>query len=150
MRKFSEQLAELMVLTGMPRMTARVFVSLYVTDSGTLGAAELVSRLRVSPASVSASIGYLTDLGLVRREQDPTRRRELYVADDDIWLRSLLAGINADSSWSSTARLGVQIFGAGTAVGHRLAGMGQFFDYLTEIVIAAIQNWHEHRRSTGS
>jgi Helix-turn-helix domain/MarR family len=147
-RKFSEQLAELMVMTGMPRMTARVFVCLYVTDSGTLSAAELVGRLQVSPASISASIGYLEGLGLIRRERDPNRRRELYVADDDIWLRSLLADTKANGSWSATARRGVEVFGAATPVGHRLEEMGQFFDYLTEVLVTAIERWHERQAST--
>src|SRR6476659_7256896 len=49
------------------------------TDAGRLTAAELVDRLRVSPASVSAAIAVLEQQELVRRERDPRGRRDRYV-----------------------------------------------------------------------
>jgi transposase-like protein len=142
-QQFSEQLTELMVITGMPRMAARVLATLYITDSGTLTAAELVQRLQVSAASISSAISYLDGLTLVRRARDPHRRRELYIVDDDIWLRSLLTSANANGSWSAAARAGIPVFGRDTPVGHRLDQMGQFFDYLTETMITAIERWPE-------
>lgn len=50
-------------------MAARVLVCLYLTDSGTVTAADLVQRLRISPASVSHAVALLEQLGMLNREQ---------------------------------------------------------------------------------
>jgi hypothetical protein len=41
-----------------------------------------------SPASVSQAVGYLEGLEVIRRERDPRRRRERYLIDEDVWLRT--------------------------------------------------------------
>jgi hypothetical protein len=130
-RSFVDQFVSLMVQTGLPRMAARVFAGLVTTDSGALTAAELVARLRVSPASVSKAIGYLEGVDLVRRERDPHgRRHEHYLIDDDLWLRTWRTDAERHATWADTAQLGVQIFGAATPAGTRLDRMGQFFAQL--------------------
>jgi DNA-binding transcriptional ArsR family regulator len=125
-RGFVEQFVLLMVKTGLPRMAARVFASLVTTDSGALTAAELVQQLRVSPASVSKAIGYLEGLELVRRERD-LRRRERYIIDDDLWLRTWMTDARRHARWAGTAQQGAEIFGGATPAGARLDHMGQFF-----------------------
>jgi DNA-binding transcriptional regulator GbsR (MarR family) len=125
-----EQFVSLMVQTGVPRMAARVFACLVTTDSGALSAAELVVRLRVSPASVSKAIGYLERLDLVRRERDSRRRRERYLIDDDLWLRTWMTDAQRHVTWAETAQQGLEIFGAATPAGARLGQMGQFFAQL--------------------
>jgi DNA-binding transcriptional ArsR family regulator len=131
-RGFAEQFSAVMVQTGLPRMAARVLACLVTTDSGALTAAELVQRLRVSPASVSKAIGYLEALDLVRRERDPRRRRDRYVIDDDVWLRTWMTSARTNAIWSDTAQQGVKVFGAATPAGARLDHMGQFFARLSE------------------
>ncbi|MEO3973197.1 MarR family transcriptional regulator [Streptomyces sp. CAU 1734] len=131
-RAFTEAFAALMVRTGLPRMAARVFACLVTTDSGVLTAAELVRRLRVSPASVSKAIGYLETLEVVRRERDPRHRRERYIIDDDIWLRSWLTSARSNAGWAETARRGAELFHAATPAGARLAEMARFFAGLSE------------------
>jgi hypothetical protein len=61
-RGFEDDFAEMMVETGLPRMMARVLACLAISDSGVLTAAELVQRLKVSPASISHAVGYLEGL----------------------------------------------------------------------------------------
>lgn len=131
-RGFAEEFAGLMVQTGLPRMVARVFARLFTTDSGRLGAAELAGQLRVSPASVSKAIGYLEGLELVRRERDPGQRRELYVIDDDVWIRAWTTSARTTEMWVEAARRGVDIFDAGTPAGARLGQMRQFFAGLSD------------------
>jgi DNA-binding transcriptional regulator GbsR (MarR family) len=128
-RDFLGQFVSLMVQTGLPRMAARVFACLVTTDSGSLTAAELVARLRVSPASVSKAIGYLEGLDLVRRERD-FRRRERYTIDEDLWLRSWRTDTQRHVKWADTARLGAEIFGAATPAGARFDDMSRFFTKL--------------------
>ncbi|WP_367039562.1 MarR family transcriptional regulator [Streptomyces sp. Je 1-332] len=131
-RDFAEHLAALMVRTGVPRMAARVLACLITDDSGSLTAADLVQRLRVSPASVSLAVGYLEGLGVIRRERRPGHRRERYVIDDDVWLRAWLTSAQQHAMWAKTAHRGVEVLDAATPAGTRLANMGQFFATLSD------------------
>ncbi|AUX41672.1 hypothetical protein SOCE26_030940 [Sorangium cellulosum] len=130
-RGFVEQFAALMVQTGLPRMAARVLACLYTIDAGALTAAELVERLRVSPASVSKAIGYLEGLTVVRRERGP-RRGERYVVDDDVWERAWTTSARANAMWADAAMQGAEIFGATTTAGARLDRAGRFFARLSD------------------
>jgi DNA-binding transcriptional regulator GbsR (MarR family) len=131
-RDFVEQFATLLAETGLPRMAARVFVCLLTADSGSLTAAELVDRLRVSPASVSKSIGYLEAMELVVREMERGARRERYVIVDDVWLRAWRADTGAHAKVARAAQRGTDILGADTPAGSRLDRMGRFFGWLSE------------------
>ncbi len=131
-RGFVDQFATLLAATGLPRMTARVFVCLLTADAGGLTAADLVRRLQVSPASVSKSIGYLEDMALVTRRPEPGERRERYLIDDDVWLRAWQADTGAHGEIATATRRGIEIFGADTTAGARLDRMGRFFARLSE------------------
>lgn len=131
-REFVDRFATLLAATGLPRMTARVFVSLLTADAAGLTAGDLVGRLRVSPASVSKSIAYLEAMGLVTRHPDPGGRRERYVIDDEVWLRAWQADTGAHGEIATAARDGVGIFGPSTTAGARLARMGEFFARLSD------------------
>ncbi|WP_083752114.1 GbsR/MarR family transcriptional regulator [Saccharothrix sp. ALI-22-I] len=128
---FAEEFAALMVRMGLPRMAARVLASLVTTDSGALTAAELVGRLRVSPASVSKAVGYLEGLELVRRERD-ARRRERYFIDDGMWLRTWLTSARTNAMLADTAQRGVAVFDPATPAGARLDHMRRFFAQLSD------------------
>ncbi|MFF3981124.1 MarR family transcriptional regulator [Streptomyces sp. NPDC001828] len=82
MDEVSVQSVELMMQAGLPQMMAKVLAALFTTDSGGLTSADLVRRLRVSPASVSKAINYLENQALIKRERDPHSRTERYVIDD--------------------------------------------------------------------
>jgi DNA-binding transcriptional regulator GbsR (MarR family) len=130
-RDFVEQFATLLAATGLPRMTARVFVCLLTSDSGSLTAADLIRQLQVSPASVSKSIGHLEMMDLVMRKPDPGRRRERYIIVDDVWHRAWQADTSAHARVADAAQRGTEIFGADTPAGTRLGKMGQFFAWLS-------------------
>jgi DNA-binding transcriptional ArsR family regulator len=134
-RDFVAQFATLMTQTGVPRMPARVLTCLFATDSGTLTAAELVQALRVSPASISKAIGYLEGLELVRRERDPVGRRERYIIDDDVWLRSWRTSARTHTMWADAAQQGAKLLGTATPAGARLGSMGQFFAQLADDMV---------------
>lgn len=128
---FVAEFAAVLAGTGFPRMSARVFVCLLTADSGGVTAADLVRRLRVSPASVSKSIGYLERMDLIVRRPDPDRRRERYVIVDDVWLRAWRTDTGAHAKVAEAARRGTEIFGAGTPAGARLGEMSRFFTWLS-------------------
>jgi DNA-binding CsgD family transcriptional regulator len=131
-RGFVEEFAALLAATGLPRMTARVFACLLTAEAGGLTSAELVRLLRVSPASVSKSIGALEAMELVARRPEPGGRRERYAIDDEVWLRAWQADTGAHGRLASAARRGSELFGPDTTAGARLAGMGRFFGRLSE------------------
>ncbi|MGH4029956.1 MarR family transcriptional regulator [Actinomycetota bacterium Odt1-20B] len=133
-RAFTEEFADLMVQTGVPRMAARVLSSLFTADSGSLTSAELVQRLRVSPASVSKAIGYLEGLALVRRERErePRHRRETYRLDDDVWQKAWTTSAHSTEKWAEAARRGARLLDASTPAGARLDDMGLFFTRLSD------------------
>jgi len=131
-RGFADRFAASLAATGMPKMTARVFVCLLLADADGLTATDLVRRLQVSPASVSKSIGLLEAMDLVTRRTDPGRRRERYLIDDDVWLRAWQADTGAHGEVAAVAQQGMEIFGAQTTAGARLDRMGRFFARLSE------------------
>jgi DNA-binding transcriptional ArsR family regulator len=131
-RDFVERFAGLMVQTGLPRMAAWVLACLVTADSGALTAAELIGRLRVSPASVSKAVGYLEGLELVRRERDGRQRRERYRVDDEAWIRTWLTSARTHAVLADLAQRGVEVFDAATPAGARLDHMRRFFARLSE------------------
>ncbi|MFH8989734.1 MarR family transcriptional regulator [Streptomyces sp. NPDC017940] len=131
-RGFVEQFAELMVHIGLPRTAARVLAALVATDTGALTAADLTRRLGVSPASVSKAVGYLERLELLRRERRAEGRRERYVIDGDVWLRTWLTSARTHAMMADTAQAGADVLGPGTPAGARLDSMRQFFTSLSD------------------
>lgn len=141
--ELAEQFTTMLVGTGLPRMTARVLSCLYVTDGGSLTAAELVQRLRVSPASISKAVGELEQQELIRRERDPRRRRDRYVIDADAWFRGWMASARQNTMLADFARQGAQTLGATTPAGARLRDIGQFFDRVGQAMIQAAEEWRQ-------
>ncbi len=142
-RDLEEQFTAMMIGTGLPRMTARVLTCLYLTDSGSLTAAELVRRLQVSPASISKAIGELEQQELIRRERDPRRRRDRYVIDDDAWFRGWLASARQNTMLADFARRGARTLGATTPAGTRLQDVGEFFEHVGRHMTQAAEQWRQ-------
>lgn len=141
-REFEERFTAMMVLTGLPAMPARVLTCLFLSDSGSFTAAELVERLRVSPASISKAVGYLESLGLVRRERD-NRRRERYLIDDDVWYRAWSSSNRSLAMWADAARQGADVLGPATPAGARLRTTSQFFDFVGQDMVKAAEHWRQ-------
>src|SRR5215813_13125897 len=146
-REFEDWLAAVLVQMGLPRMTASVLSCLSTTDSGSLTAAELVQRLRVSPASVSKAIAFLEGQGLVRRER--TDRRERYIADDDAWYRAWLVSVRTNARLADIALQGAEILGAATPAGARLAEVGRFLRAVGGQMLQSAEQWWRHEAGAG-
>ncbi|MGW7054825.1 helix-turn-helix domain-containing protein [Streptomyces sp. NPDC054887] len=137
-RAYEETFTKVLEQSGISRMGARLLVCLYTTDEGSLTAAELVRRLQVSPASVSKSIAFLEEQGLVRRERDEGRR-ERYFVDDDVWYQSLMASARSTAQLGETARAGVDVLGPGTPAAVRLENISRFVDFVAESITRAAE-----------
>ncbi|WP_405439214.1 helix-turn-helix domain-containing protein [Streptomyces avidinii] len=137
-REYEEAFTDVLVQAGTPRMMARVMACLYITDTGSLTAAELVQRLQVSPASISKAITFLEGQGLVRRERDE-RRRERYFVDDDVWYQATIASARVNAQIIATARQGVSILGPDTPAANRLENIARFMDFVSEGITRAAE-----------
>lgn len=142
MKEYEEVFTTVIMASGTPRMMARVMACLYITDSGSLTASELVQRLQVSPASISKAITFLESQGLVRRERDE-RRRERYVVDDDVWYQATIASAQALMQVIETARQGVGVLGPGTPAAVRLENIARFLDFIGESTTRAAEQARE-------
>ncbi|MBG0831427.1 helix-turn-helix domain-containing protein [Planomonospora sp. ID67723] len=147
-----EQFTAIMINTGLSRMTARVLASLYLTDSGSLTAAELTRHLQVSPASISKAIGELEQQELIRRERDPRRRRDRYVIDADALFRGWAASARQNTLMADFARHAADTLGAVSPAGIRLRDIGDFFDHVGHAMLQAAEQWrqaHAAKRTAG-
>ncbi|WP_394425796.1 helix-turn-helix domain-containing protein [Streptomyces sp. SGAir0957] len=135
-REYEEVFTTVMMASGAPKMMSRVLACLFVTDEGSLTAAELVQRLEVSPATVSKAIAFLETQGLVRRERDE-RRRERYIVDNDVMYQSMVASAQSTAQLADTARQGVGPLGSGTPAAVRLENVARFLDFVSESLLRA-------------
>ncbi|GAA0952311.1 helix-turn-helix domain-containing protein [Kribbella koreensis] len=143
-QEFTESFTDLLVQQGLPRMEARVMACLHITDSGALSAADLVQRLRVSPASISHAVGFLEQQGMLLRRRDPGERRERYVIDDEIWLRNLLASLQMNNALIAASRQAATLLGPTTPAGDRFDKSAELLTFVSEALQQAMEKWREH------
>ncbi|WP_246366596.1 MarR family transcriptional regulator [Nonomuraea rhodomycinica] len=138
-----EGAVEMAIAMGLPRMTARVLIGLWLSEDGRLTAAELSRGLKVSPASISMAVGYLTRQGLIRRERDPQRRRDIYVVDDDAWYRSTVISARQTLAAAEITKAAGRTLGLDSPVGRRLARGGAFLERISLDALASAERWHD-------
>ena len=142
---YLERFASVLVAAGFPPMPARVFVALLVTDSGRLTAAEIAEVLRISPAAVSGAVRYLIQLGLVHKERVPGSRRDYYRMPGDVWHDMLRLRDQVMSRWTALIREGIDLVGADTPAGARLAEHAAFFEFVSKEFPDVLARWDQYR-----
>jgi predicted transcriptional regulator len=141
--RFIERFAAILVEAGFPRMPARVFVALLTADSSRLTAADLAAVLQASPAAVSGGVRYLVQVGLVRREGEPGSRRHHYRVPDNVWSDLLLDRNRLLQRWADVLREGIEILGAGSPAGARMAENARYFDFVIAELPKLLAGWRE-------
>ena len=144
---YIERFGAVLVAAGFPPMPARVFVALLVTDSGRLSAAELAQMLRISPAAVSGAVRYLIQLGLVHKERVPGSRRDYYRMPGNMWDDLLRMRDQVMSRWTALVREGIDLVGADTPAGERMAEQAAFLEFATKELSQILSHWQEYRAS---
>ncbi|WP_069813862.1 GbsR/MarR family transcriptional regulator [Streptomyces sp. TP-A0874] len=147
--RFVERFASDLVDAGMPRMPSRVFAALLASEDGTLTAAELGERLRISPAAVSGAIRYLSQVSLISREREPGSRRERYRLHSDQWYETFTQRDRILTRWENTLRSGIEAVGEDSEAGRRIAETEAFFVFLQRETAAMMDRWRQHREKTG-
>jgi DNA-binding transcriptional regulator GbsR (MarR family) len=145
--RFVERFAVTLEQSGVPRMPARVFVTLLATDSGALTAAELAERLQVSPAAISGAVRYLIQVDLITRERGPGSRRDRYRVFDDAWYEATVRRERLLMRWEDNAREGVAALGPDTPAGARMVETVAFFEFLRREMAALQERWRQERLS---
>jgi predicted transcriptional regulator len=144
--RFVERFALLLVESGVPRMPARVFGSLLVSEEGKRTAGELADALRVSPAAISGAVRYLAQVGLAVRARDPGERRDHYEVTDDLWYEAYANRDKQLEQWANLMEEGAAVVGGQSKAGARLAQSGRFFDFLREEMPGLMRRWREYER----
>jgi DNA-binding transcriptional regulator GbsR (MarR family) len=144
-RKYIERLALALSEAGIPRMPARVFSALLVTDSGRLTAGELADLLQVSPAAVSGAVRYLTQVYLVTKEREPGSRRDHYRLYEDPWYEATVRKNTVLHRWEETAREGLAVLGSESPAGARMAESLAFFEFVHKETPELLTRWREHK-----
>src|SRR5215218_1775150 len=144
--RFVERFALTFSEAGVPRMPARVFSALLVSDEGRRTASELAETLKVSPAAVSNAVRYLTQVGLVAREREPGERRDHYrVHGGDTWYEVTIRRDQMLMRWQEDLREGVEVVGADTPAGKRLEETRRFYEFVHEELPALMEKWRKRR-----
>lgn len=140
-RAIEERMTTLFVDMGLPKMEARVLITLHLADAEGFTAADLVAKLRISPASVSKAIAYLERLELVRRERDPEHRRERYLIDEDLWHRNWRSSVRQHEELAELTERAMEILGPTTAAGARMRMAHQMFHFLSHEMVDLVEDW---------
>jgi DNA-binding transcriptional regulator GbsR (MarR family) len=148
-RRFIERLASVLSEAGFPRMPARVFAALLASEPGRLNAAELAELLQVSPAAVSGSVRYLSQVGLVSRESEPGSRRVGYRVPDDVWDQVLRLRDQVLGRLVATMREGVEVLDPGSAAGRRLTESIRYFEFVGTELAHLVELWRNPRAPAG-
>jgi DNA-binding transcriptional regulator GbsR (MarR family) len=144
-RAFIERFTALLTLTGFPRTPARIFVALLTSDSSKLTAAELAELLRTSPASVSGGVRYLLQVGLITAAGERGSRRLHYQMSADVWQD--IVGLRASqfTRWAAELRQGVEVLGAGSPAGGRMAATVNYFEFISDEITDLLARWDERK-----
>jgi predicted transcriptional regulator len=131
------------VQAGFPRTPARVFVALMTADSSRMTAAELADLLQTSPASVSSGARYLLQVGLIRAEGEPGSKRLHYTMPMTVWHDLVSMRDRLFAAWAGELRHGIDILGADSPAGERMAQTVRYFEFLRAEMPSLLARWKE-------
>lgn len=144
-QKFVERFASDLSDNGFPRMPARVFAVLLVSESGQLTAAELADALQVSPAAISGAVRYLVLIHFVTRAREAGSRRDVVRVSEHNWMQATLNQDQVYARMEATLREGVAVLGADSAAGARVEETRDFFSYLRRELPQVLKRWEAQR-----
>jgi DNA-binding transcriptional ArsR family regulator len=138
---FRERFAQIMVESGMPRMAARVYAALLVTDSGKLSAAELAERLGVGASAISGAVKYLVQVRLVERGREPGTRHDFCRIHEHTWSHFVSQSDPVLVRVQAGADEGTALLGLDSLAGQRLDETRRFFAFLREEIEQSMAKW---------
>ena len=138
---FRERFAQILVESGMPRMAARVYAALLVTNSGRLSAAELAEALGVGAPAISGAVKYLVQVRLVERGREPGARHDFCRIHEHTWSHFISQSDPVLVRVQTGADEGVAIVGLESPAGQRLDETQRFFAFMREEIKQSMEKW---------
>ena len=145
---FVERFASFLSEAGFPRMPARVFVQLLLTDSGRLTAARIAELLRISPAAVSGAVRYLGQINLVSREREPGSRRDYYCVHENVWHEAIARRDQLLARGERGLREGIALLALDSPARARLNETLEFFEFMQKELPSILEKWRAHKRAS--
>lgn len=139
--EFRERFAQIMAESGMPRLAARAYAALLVTDEGRLSAAELAQALDVGASAVSGAVKYLTRIRLIERRREPGTRRDLWQIHEHTWAQFISQSDPVFVRVQAGADEGIALLGPDSPAGRRLDETRRFFAFLREEIKQSMAKW---------
>jgi DNA-binding transcriptional regulator GbsR (MarR family) len=145
-RRLAGQMSMMLAAVGVPRMAARVLITMTAADEKSLTAGELAERLEVSPAAISGAVRYLVQMHLLERETVPGDRRDHFRMPDDAWYQASVFKFDMLRRFQDLAAQAVEpLGGEGTPAGARMAEMRDFYAFIEEEARAIMERWWARR-----
>jgi biotin operon repressor len=143
-RRFVEHLAAALADFGFPPMSARVLVTMMVSDEETLSAADFGERLGASPGAISTAVRHLMHIGILVREPMAGSRSHRYRLTDDTWYEGSVSKAGYFKMIADLADEGVGVLGgAETQPGARMAEMRDFFRFFQSELTEIYKRWKD-------
>ena len=144
-----ERIGAALTQAGLARLPSRVFAALLVDDDGQMTSTELASALDVSAAGVSGAVGYLEQLGMLRRERQRGSRRDLYVVDDDAWHEAMMRHDQIYGPIKSSLQHALTALGEDAPAHRRLVLTHEFLVFIESEFDSLSDKWEARRAELG-
>jgi hypothetical protein len=82
---------------------------------------------------------------MIGREREPGSRRDHFVVWDDNWYEASMRRDQFLTSWAEALREGVDVLGAGTPAGTRIADSLAFIEFLHQEMPLLLERWRRRR-----
>ncbi|GAB3834750.1 GbsR/MarR family transcriptional regulator [Kribbella italica] len=144
-QRFAEQFGNLLAETGWPRMSARVFATILISEQGRMTSAQLSEQLQASPAAVSGAVRFLVQMRLASREREPGSRRDVYVVQDDFWYESMMRQDRYLSRWRESLEQLQASVGRHSEADRRIRGTLGFVDFIESEMDELSARWVKYK-----
>jgi DNA-binding transcriptional regulator GbsR (MarR family) len=144
-----ERIGAALAQAGLARLPSRVFAALLVDDDGRMTSTELASALDISAAGVSGAVGYLEQLGMLRRERQRGSRRDLYVVDDDAWHEAMMRHDQIYGPIKASLQHALTALGQDAPAHRRLALTEEFLVFIENEFDSLSDKWEARKAERG-
>ncbi len=144
-----ERIGGALTQAGLARLPSRVFAALLVDDDGRMTSVELAEALGVSAAGISGAVGYLEQLGMLRRERERGSRRDVYVVDDDAWHDAMMRHDQIYGPIRSSLEHALVAMGPDAPAHVRLSLTREFLVFVEAEMDALAGRWEQRKTELG-
>ncbi|HZG04134.1 MAG TPA: MarR family transcriptional regulator [Streptomyces sp.] len=141
--QFVERFALSLSAFAFPRMAARVFVAILISEEGRLTSRELADNLKVSLAAVSQAVQYLQQVGLISKDREPGQRHDNYRLHDEGWYEMFARRDEAFLQMEDLLSTGAEALGPDSAGARRLDETRRFMEFIRVEVADMLRRWQE-------